>query len=259
MDPLRVATFNIRNAKAWKDGRNHWFFRRETTAQVIEHLGAHVVGLQEAYAIQLRWLLRRLPQLRHAGVGRNDGMTRGEFAPILYDPRRLALEAQTTRWLSDEPDTPGSRTWGNHFPRIVTMAWFVDRSNDRRFGVVNLHADERSEEIRTRSGERVRTWLGADLPWIVLGDWNSLASRPAVQRLLEAGWVDALAHLPADGPDALTNHDYTDERDGTRIDHVLVGPAWDVREAVIARDKPSGRFPSDHWPVLATLDWHGAS
>jgi endonuclease/exonuclease/phosphatase family metal-dependent hydrolase len=258
VDPLRIATFNVRNAKAVKDGRNHWFFRREAFAQVVEGMAPHVLGLQEAYALQLRWLLRRLPRYHHVGVGRSDGIARGEFVPILYDETRLALESHATRWLSDHPETPGSRDWGNHFPRILTLAWFRDLPTGRRFGVANVHADERDEEIRRRSGAAVEQWLADEVPWVVVGDWNTLASRPALRHLLSAGWADALGHLPADGPEALTNHDYTDRRDGTRIDHVLVGPAWSVREAVIVRDKPGGRYPSDHWPVLAVLDWADA-
>jgi endonuclease/exonuclease/phosphatase family metal-dependent hydrolase len=255
VEPLRVVTFNVRNAKAWKDGRNHWWLRRESFAQAVEHLGPHVLGLQEVYALQLRWLLDRLPGYRHVGVGRTDGIAKGEFVPILYDPQRLELEATATRWLSDEPDHPGSKTWGNHFPRILTIAWLIDRQNGRRFGVANIHADERNEEIRTRSGAAVAKWLASDVPWLVIGDWNTTAATPALQVLLDAGWADALGHLPADGPEARTNHDYTEERDGTRIDHILLSPAWTVRDAQIVREKPGGRYPSDHWPVLAVLDW----
>jgi len=252
---LRVATFNVRNAKAWKDGRNHWYFRRGALADVVAHMGPHVVGLQEVYASQLRWLLRRLPSYRHVGVGRRDGISRGEFVPILYDPARVALEGTRTRWLSDEPDVPGSKTWGNHFPRIVTMAWFTDRQGGRRFGVANVHADEKDEGIRARSGEVLAEWLAEGGPWIVLGDWNTVPGKPAIQRFLQAGWEDALAHLPGDGPEARTNHDYTAERHGTRIDHVFLAPAWTVSNAEIVRERPGGRFPSDHWPVLADLDW----
>jgi endonuclease/exonuclease/phosphatase family metal-dependent hydrolase len=259
VDQLRVATFNVRNAKAWKDGANHWFFRREALAQLIEVMAPDVVGLQEVYAVQLRWILERLPGYRHVGVGRVDGISKGEFVPILYNPERLHLEGSRTRWLSDTPDVPGSKDWGNHFPRIVTMAWFTDKASGRRFGVANLHADEKDEAIRAKSGEAISRWLQEDGPWSVVGDWNTVPGRPAIQRMLDAGWVDVLAHLPGDGPEARTNHDYTEQRDGTRIDHIFLGPAWTVREASIVREKPGGRYPSDHWPVLAVLDWKDAT
>jgi endonuclease/exonuclease/phosphatase family metal-dependent hydrolase len=255
VEPLRVATFNVRNAKAFRDGRNHWLFRRQALAEVVEAMAPHVLGLQEAYALQLRWLLRRLPDYRSVGVGRTDGIARGECVPILYDPARLTLEAMATRWLSDDPERPGSRSWGNELPRILTIAWFTDRLVGRRFGVANIHADEKDEAVRTRSVEAVERWLASDVPWILIGDWNTTPGRPALQRLLAAGWSDALGHLPPDGPGALTNHDYTDRVDGTRIDHVLVGPAWRVQQARIVRERPGGRYPSDHWPVLAQLEW----
>ena len=40
----------------------------------------------------------------------------------------------------------------------------------------------------------------------------------------------------------------------TRIDYVLTGPGVTVSAAWIAHPRPSGRLPSDHWPVLADLE-----
>jgi len=69
---LTVATFNIRNGRA-PDRYNHWLLRRRTTARWFRGLNAHVVGLQEVYPFQRRYLSRRWPGASVAGRGRGAG------------------------------------------------------------------------------------------------------------------------------------------------------------------------------------------
>jgi endonuclease/exonuclease/phosphatase family metal-dependent hydrolase len=41
--------------------------------------------------------------------------------------------------------------------------------------------------------------------------------------------------------------------DGGKIDYVLVDSRWRVVAAEIVRDNEEGRYPSDHFPVMADL------
>ena len=50
-------------------------------------------------------------------------------------------------------------------------------------------------------------------------------------------------------------HDFTGAVDGDRIDHILVTRSWKVVEAAVSHYRPGGRLPSDHWPVVATLEF----
>jgi endonuclease/exonuclease/phosphatase family metal-dependent hydrolase len=224
---MRAATFNIRTGMAW-DGLNSWPFRRRSTAEAIARLDADIVGLQEAHACQLRWLLGRLPFFDSIGVGRDDGRSRGEHCPILYRTDRFTLIEQRTRWLSDTPDLPGSRGWGARMPRIVTTGLFeaIDVLGSFRFGVANMHWDGDSAGVREHSAELLLSWLDADLPWIVLGDLNATPAEHCVRILLDAGLRDALGHLPARGLGAATHHRFDGATDGTRIDHILVSREW---------------------------------
>src|SRR5918997_3565993 len=79
---LRVVSFNLRNARAW-DGWNSWWFRRSATAAALHELDPDVAGLQEAYALQERYLLRQLPRYSSVGEGR-DGGPRGGRRPGLF-------------------------------------------------------------------------------------------------------------------------------------------------------------------------------
>ena len=247
---LRVATFNIRNGRAW-DGRESWPLRRRATAAAVARLDADVIALQEVYGFQQRYLRRRLHRLRPAheyaaaGAGRNDGRRRGERCSVLFRPPFM-LERELTRWFSDTPERPGTPCWDSRLPRIVTFAWFRHAASGRRFGIANLHLESASARSRDRSAEALLQWLEPGLPWIVAGDLNATPDEPAVRRLLAGGLRDALLEVgPEPGP--------TERRDGTRIDYLLVSDEWQVGAAAVRRETPDRRRPSDHWPVAADL------
>ena len=44
-----------------------------------------------------------------------------------------------------------------------------------------------------------------------------------------------------------------DQLDGPKIDYVLVQPGTEVLSAAIVRTARDGRYPSDHFPVLARV------
>ena len=268
---LTVVSFNIRNGIAF-DGRNSWPFRRRATAQTIARLGGDLLGLQEVYAFQEHYLVRSLDEYAATGKGRG-ARGGGERCSVLYRPTRLRLEASRTRWLSDTPDVPGSRTWGNPLPRVATLCRLVDEASGRRFGFADVHLDGASAASRERSAEALASWLDPDLPWLVAGDFNEAPDGIAVRRLVAAGLRDLLAEQHASAgehsPDNASGHDAPGrgvmERDATehgfgriaagrRIDYVLASEHWRLERAWVAHEQLGGRPPSDHWPVVARVD-----
>ena len=103
---------------------------------------------------------------------------------------------------------------------------------------------------REQSARLLAEWLAqeSDRPWVVLGDLNAKPTAAPVRGLLSAGFTDPLP------PDAGgTEHAFTGATDRTRIDYVLTGPGIEVSAAWISHERPGGRLPSDHWPVLADV------
>jgi endonuclease/exonuclease/phosphatase family metal-dependent hydrolase len=205
------------------------------------------------YGFQLRSLLRRLPGYAAAGAPRGDGRRRGERCTVLYRTRRLTLRRATTRWYADTPDVPGSRGWGATAPRIATLCRLRDGDTGREIGAASTHWDGASAESRRRSAAALLSWLDPGLPWVVAADLNATAGTPAVARLLAGGLRDTLAGLGERGPQAATHHSWDGSTSGTRIDYVLATPEWRLLAAAIRHDRPGGRLPSDHWPVVAEL------
>jgi endonuclease/exonuclease/phosphatase family metal-dependent hydrolase len=240
---LRVASFNIRNGRAL-DGVHAWPFRRRATAQALAALDADVVGLQEVYRFQERFLLKAVQGYRATGDPRSRW---GERCPVLWRPDRLAAEQSTTCWFADDPGRAGARLPGASFPRVATLTVCTATDGGARFGFANLHLDERHASNRVRSAEMLLGWLDRDIPWVVVGDFNEAPGGPALDVLRAAGFRSALAD---DAPG--TAHDFRGGSDGPRIDHVLVGPEWDIVSAAV-EVAAGGRLPSDHWPVVADL------
>jgi endonuclease/exonuclease/phosphatase family metal-dependent hydrolase len=172
---------------------------------------------------------------------------------VAYRPSRLRLDGWTVRWFSDRSWVPGSRSWGNTIPRIVTLCRFTDLATGGRLGVADLHWDGASARSRLRSAEALLGWLEPSLPWLLLGDLNATAEDPSVAHLMAAGFADTLAQLGPRGPLAATHHAWDGSTDGTRIDFVLAGPQWRVLSSRIDHARPGGRLPSDHWPVVADV------
>ena len=53
--------------------------------------------------------------------------------------------------------------------------------------------------------------------------------------------------------DVGTYHGYLGNTQGDKIDSIFVPPATEVLQASIVRTSANDRYPSDHFPVTATL------
>ena len=255
---LSVLTYNIRYDNPG-DGEDRWAKRRDEVARLILDHDPDVVGLQEALRNQLDDLGKALPAYGEIGVGRDDGKTKGEYAAILYRKERFKVVDSGTFWLSDTPDVPGSKSWGNRITRICTWAILMERSSGLSFSIYNVHLDHESQPSREMSA-----WLLAKRahsammvgPVIVTGDFNAGESNPAVatMKVGEAGFVDSFrACHPGDEPPGTFNDFGHDKGSKEKIDYIWVQRRAKVESAGIDRRSKDGHFPSDHYAVWAKL------
>lgn len=255
-EPLRVLSYNVRYGTA-DDGANSWGHRRDLALSVISGARPDVIGVQEALRFQLDEIRGAFPYLAETGVGRDDGAESGEYSAIVYDRERFELLEGNTFWLSDTPEAVASTSWGNRIPRIVTWARFRDHHTGQSFYVYNTHWDHESQPSRERSAglllDRMAAREHVDDPVLVTGDFNAGESNPAFTALLDGGLVDTFRTLHPNATDVGTFHGFEGGRSGEKIDAVLAGPGWEVREARIVRLSGNGRYPSDHFPVMAVV------
>jgi endonuclease/exonuclease/phosphatase family metal-dependent hydrolase len=265
--PLTIMSFNIRYGTA-DDGENRWDLRRPLLMEVLADEQADIIGVQEALHSQMQQIVEAMPVYAYVGVGRDDGRTAGEYSAILYRRERLRELESGTFWFSNTPSRPASTSWGNRIPRICTWARFAD-AGGRRFYVYNVHLDHESQPSRERSvrllADRIRQRRGREEPVIVTGDFNADEQNPATRWLLgqrvpgvrgraRVRLVDTFRRLH---PDARNVGTFTGFEfghvDESKIDYVLTSPDVTVLAARIVQTSRAERYPSDHFPVVATI------
>ncbi len=253
-EPVRVMSFNIRYGTA-PDGDDSWPHRRSLVMDVIRADEPHLLGLQEALREQLDEIVSVFPGYASTGVGRNaDGG--GEYSALLFDRRRFDLMAAGTFWLSNTPEVRGSHTWGNELPRICTWARLVDRTTGQTLHVLNTHWDHQSQPARVRSGQQIAEFLSAlppEEPVIVMGDFNVGTDNEAREPFDSQGLQESYFSLHPSRENVGTFNGFKGTTSGEKIDAIYVNDRWEVLAAAIVRTEREGRFPSDHFPVTATL------
>ena len=131
--------------------------------------------------------------------------------------------------------------------------------------VVLLRADVNSDVVRGKVllGERLKETAktvkllkkkGARV--VLTGDFNSGEGSLPYQSLAGGNLVDSFREVyPKRTEEESTFTAWVGRLIGNRIDWVLCSPNFLVRSAEINRTNANGRYPSDHYPVTATLHY----
>lgn len=259
--PLNVMSFNLRYNNSG-DSLNAWPYRKDLAASQVTFFNVHVLGVQEALDNQMQDLQQRLPNYKHAGVGRDDGKTKGEYSAIFYDTTRLLCLKQATFWLSQTPDEAGSKGWDAALPRIVTWCFFEDKLTHKKFYAFNTHFDHIGKVARAESAKlllkKVKEMAGS-LPVIVTGDFNATEDDEPIKIIADKNNPDHLtesisvSQTPHYGPTGTFNAFKSKEVSDKAIDHIFIKNKVNVLKHGTISESWNGRFSSDHFPVLAVV------
>lgn len=254
---MKIVSYNLRFAS--EDDPQPWSRRRAPMIELITDLAPDLIGAQEGLDHQLADLKAGLDDhYELVSEHRHDGRTE-ENSAILYDSRRLALISVDHRWLSDTPEVPGSRTWGNTLPRMYSHARFSRVDDGVEFDLIATHFDHESAEAQRRSAEQlvdVIKNVDNSRPLALLGDFNTGEDSEPYATLTDAGLRDAYLVAEDRGPRLGTFNNYQQpDPDGVRIDWILVNPAVEVSAARMVDRAPGGQYPSDHLPVEAVVSF----
>jgi endonuclease/exonuclease/phosphatase family metal-dependent hydrolase len=250
---LKVMSFNLRRDKD-SDGPNQWNARREAAVEVIRRHAPDLLGTQEGLQDQIDYLHQHFPEYGVLGEARFGGR-RDEYNAILYRKSKFDVEETGNFWLSQTPDVPGSRHWGNLVPRMATWATFADKDTGGRFFHLNTHLDHLVPAARKRGALLIQQRLPRHLPVLVTGDFNAL-QRGGTYRYLtgedgaaltDSRWASA-TRVPTKWNG--TYHRFTG-RGLYRIDYILGRHVEQFSHYQVVRDRVHGKLPSDHFPVVA--------
>ncbi|MGZ3768778.1 MAG: endonuclease/exonuclease/phosphatase family protein [Bdellovibrio sp.] len=256
---IKVMTFNIRCGYCEDpSSMNHWNNRKFLVTDVINKAAPDLIGLQEAEHFQILDLAALLKDYDWIGVGRDDGKEGGEATAIFYRRNRFSLLNQKTLWLSQTPDVV-SRGWDGKCNRTVTMLKLKDNySNGREFYYYNTHLDHMGEQARYEGLRLIVRLINSNtenLPVVLTGDFNFTRDYPAYgiisSRLLDAQFI---SQTPHGGGNQTFNGFGSDMNPNNKIDYIFVSDAWNVLYHYISNQTYDGRYPSDHFPVVAGIN-----
>ena len=256
---IGVMSFNIRYGSA-KDGDNQWDRRRHLVAQVIKDYEPAIVGTQETLPFQAEYLQQQLADYVYQGRSRED-RANGEQCGIFYLRKRFVKLIEGHFWLSETPDKPGSKSWDSSLPRMATWLKLWDRKTEASLYVINTHFDHRGKIARQKSAELIRDFV-KQLPdstrVVVTGDFNAGEGSLPYRVFFDVAGGSRLrdtfrVRFPVRQDKEGTFGGFRGTLTGARIDWIAVNEGFEVLTAEIVSKSYQGKYPSDHFPVVAQL------
>lgn len=257
---IKVMSYNIRLDVA-SDGENRWDARKDKVAALMNYYEADFIGGQEVQHHQLQYLLSQLTNYNYIGVGRDDGKEAGEYSCIFYNKQKFEVVQQATFWLSQ---TPGSVSfgWNAACRRVCTYGLFRNRQTKQMLWVFNTHFDHMGDTARIESAKLITKKIQnltkhKNYPVILTGDFNSKPGEAPAMYMAEnfRNARSSSKQKPYGPVDTWQGFEFNKKPDGC-IDYIFLskGSAALVKKFATITDSYDMKYPSDHFPVLATIE-----
>ena len=256
---LRVMSFNIRLGVA-NDGENRWDLRKDLVVKTIRDYNPDLLGLQEVFPMQEEYLRKNFPDYLYYGRSRLVNPKDGEACSVMFRKERFEAIKKSTFWLSETENEPGSKSWDSSLPRIANLVGLTDKQAvGKKLIFINTHFDHRGKKAREEAAKIIKnrvSTLEKGVGVVITGDFNSGEGSKPYQFLVGGNLIDTfrIAH-PTRTEQESTFTAWKGRLIGNRIDWVLCSPNFRVLSAEINRTNDNGRYPSDHYPVTATLNY----
>jgi endonuclease/exonuclease/phosphatase family metal-dependent hydrolase len=253
---MRLMTFNLRFATP-SDGPNEWEFRKDLAVEVILNHLPDLLGTQEGTVPQLHYLENRLAGYLPLTAHRQTDPT-CQYPTIFYRADRFDVQESHEFWLSETPEAHRSLSWGSAFPRLATYGLFREKGRPTWFYFIDTHLDHVSEAARLQGARMIRDFfLPLKRPLILAGDFNEPPEGPVYREFVHNDSPLQDTWRMVDPPKAETpsQHGFDGRRRGSRIDWILTTPPFRVRRAEIITFHREGRYPSDHFPYEAEVEY----
>lgn len=250
---LRVATFNVRGPG--DPAPNDHKSREPRIRKIIEDNKFDLFGVQEAFREKHTAHIEAMPGYARIDGGDEKFKGWGRRDSIFYRTDRLELLDQGIFMLSETPAVPGSKSWDCFEPRLAVWAKFKDKVTGKIFFHYNTHLDNVGKQAKQNSPFVILAHAeknAAGYPVILTGDFNNTPKSKTCRNVSTVLTNAAtISEIPAVGPD-FTFHAYGK---GTPwyLDYIFVSPGTRVLSHRIIDTLIDGKYPSDHFPVMAEL------
>lgn len=253
---LTVMSYNIRYNNLG-DGQNCWDLRKDELAAQIKKYSPDIFGIQEGLHDQVQFLNNYFTDFSYAGVGRDDGKTKGEYSAIFYNKNRFKQIRSKTFWLSTTPSKI-SVGWDASMERICTYVILYDKKFGKHLVIFNTHFDHLGEKARLKSSELIIKVIGKikknDIPVVLMGDLNCEPDSEPIKIISEKlSNANTISEKKNHGPSGTFNNFQQKYDKELQIDYIFVKNLRVSDYQHIGDYRINGLVYSDHFPVLAKI------
>jgi len=256
---LKIMSYNLRLDIA-SDKENQWSNRKEYLTDQVKFYNPDFMGVQEALPNQMEFIDQTLTSHKFIGKGRDDGQSKGEHSAIFYNSDKFKLLEENTFWLSETPEKP-SKGWDAAYNRVCTYGLFQNKTTKKKVWIFNTHFDHVGDVARAESSKlilvKIKEINKEDLPVILTGDFN-LESETLPLKLIKEELDDAqkVCKGVVFGPEGTFSNFEFNKPVTLRIDYIFISRnKMEVMKFATLSDSKNCRYPSDHFPVYAEINF----
>lgn len=248
---MKVMSYNV--LCGGEEG-HYWSDRKEDVISVVRSYMPDVFGIQEAHLNWMKIFWENMPEYDYVGAGRDDGKEGGEFSPVFYRKDKFELLDKGWFWISETPEVP-SKSWNTACIRICSYAKLKCRKTGKEFIAMNTHLDHVSVLARKKGVELINSFVKKfDCPVFITGDFNIPEKTDCYPDMINAGFFKDTKYCAEETEDKNTFHDFYERKNICAvIDFVFISDGFRAKSYHVADDRPEGRWPSDHDPVVVEL------
>ena len=179
----------------------------------------------------------------------------------LFVKNKNKIIKHNTFWLSKSPDKVGSQLWYSLYPRICTTA-VVELENGDKVRVYNTHLDCFLPQARDFGLKKLSQFIDKNrkeekLPVIVMGDFNATPNSKLMKNFKDGTYTSKKLFAVQDVNEALysktTMSMFKGREKGVHIDYIFVSEEFEIENAEVIKYNKAGKYPSDHYPIVAKL------
>lgn len=255
---MKVLTFNLRT-DFLLDINNRWNRRKEVVYEIMNNNDYDIIGVQELNNKMFKDLASEISNYNIVGKPRSSKYFI-ERNDILVSKRHRILK-HCTFWLSDKPDKIGSAVWYSVFPRICTTA-LIELEDGNIIRVYNTHLDFLLPKAREYGLKKIGEYIENqrekdDYPAILMGDLNAGPKSRAITEFTQGKYSSKRFVAVQDYNKEIYNNTTLSKfkglKKGLHIDYIFVSDEFNIINNEIIYYNKNGRYPSDHYPMMAEL------
>lgn len=254
---ITVGSFNIRYANP-RDTGNLWVDRAPVVSNLIRFHEFDVLGVQEALKLQIDDISKALPEYARSGNGRDDGKEGGEHSAIYYRKDRFKLLKSGDFWLSETPDVPGKGWDATCCNRICSWVYLQDLKSKKSLYLFNVHFDHQGKVARVESAKlmlkKIKEIAG-DAAVLLTGDFNGNRESEWYNTLAKSDLLtDVYTKVKYPYANNSSANAFKAPKGNAVIDHIFMTKQFKPSRWGILTDTYYGKYPSDHFPILAEVE-----